>query len=185
LALKAELIVEKAGTAHGLLLWFDAELAPGIGFSNAPGEPEQIYGQTFFPFERPVDLTPGDRIEAEIKANLIEGSYVWSWNSNIWRVSDVGAETTFRQSSVLARILSPRKLARRSNHYVPPIQATHAIDRFCLGLLDGQTSLGEIADKVTAEFPGTFRNAVQALNHVATLVERYHVESNNLLRNGS
>ncbi len=38
---------EAPGTAHGLFLWFDAELMAGIGFSNAPGAPPLICGQGF------------------------------------------------------------------------------------------------------------------------------------------
>src|SRR5512138_2848153 len=37
------------GTAHALVLWFDSQLYDGIEFSNAPGQPELIYGQAFFP----------------------------------------------------------------------------------------------------------------------------------------
>ena len=37
--------VERRGTVHGLAVWFDTVLAEGIGFSNAPGQPELIYGR--------------------------------------------------------------------------------------------------------------------------------------------
>src|SRR5262249_2910085 len=52
--------VERPGTAHGLLLWFDTSLVEGIGFSNAPGQPELIYGQGFFPWVDPVPVSAGD-----------------------------------------------------------------------------------------------------------------------------
>src|SRR6266481_10213733 len=42
--------VKRAGAGHGILVWFDAELADGIGFSNAPSAPEAIYGSLFFPW---------------------------------------------------------------------------------------------------------------------------------------
>lgn len=38
----------RAGVGHGLLVWFDTVLADNIGFSNAPGAPESIYGAMFF-----------------------------------------------------------------------------------------------------------------------------------------
>ena len=53
--------VARAGTAHGLVVWFDAELADGVGFSNAPGQPELIYSSAFFPWPEPVSLDAGDR----------------------------------------------------------------------------------------------------------------------------
>jgi hypothetical protein len=49
----------------------------------------------------------------------------------------------------------------------------HAIDRFCLSLFDGRKSLGEIAEELAGEFPSTFSDAIQALNHVAELADRY------------
>ena len=52
--------MDRPGTAHGLLLWFDGELAPGVGFSNAPGAPKLVYGQTFLPWPQPVALSRGD-----------------------------------------------------------------------------------------------------------------------------
>lgn len=74
---------ERPGTAHGLLLWFDTELGDGIGFSNAPGQPEQIYGQAFFPLQSPVVLEPDDRIETQIFANLVDSEYVWRWHTRV------------------------------------------------------------------------------------------------------
>ena len=171
---ETELTAERAGTAHGFVVWFDAELGPGIGFSNAPGEPEQVYSQSFFPFERAVELTRGDRIEIKLKANLIDGSYVWSWNSCVWRSSSKLPETTYRQSTFLSKILSPRKLAMRSSRFVPPARHAHAVDRHCLSLFDGVKTLGEIAHEVSTEFPDAFTNSVDALRHVTELAERYH-----------
>src|SRR5215470_938921 len=39
-----EWAVERSGTGHGIVVWFDADLAEGIGFSNAPGMAETVYG---------------------------------------------------------------------------------------------------------------------------------------------
>ncbi|MEL6216480.1 MAG: class I SAM-dependent methyltransferase, partial [Pseudomonadota bacterium] len=42
-----ELVANKAGVVHGLLMWFDAEIADGLRYSNGPGEPPLVYGQKF------------------------------------------------------------------------------------------------------------------------------------------
>ncbi len=70
----------RRGTAHGLVVWFDAELFDGIGFSNAPGAEELIYGQAFFPFKVPFALANGDRVDVRLEARLIGDDYVWRWN---------------------------------------------------------------------------------------------------------
>ena len=169
----AELEVTRAGTAHGLLVWFDSELAPGIGFSNAPGKPPQIYGQTFMPLESPLDLEPGNRAEVEVTASLVEGSYVWGWNSRFHRAGSDTSFASFRQSSFLSKVMSSQSLKLHSSAYVPALSDLAQADLFCLSLLDGKRSLGVIAGELQARFPAQFPNAAAALNHAANLTGRY------------
>ncbi len=42
--------VPQAGTGHGICVWFETELADGIGFSTAPSGARSVYGQRFFPW---------------------------------------------------------------------------------------------------------------------------------------
>ena len=49
----ARWVASRAGRSHGLAIWFDTKLTDDIGFSNAPGRPELIYGRAFFPFPQP------------------------------------------------------------------------------------------------------------------------------------
>lgn len=74
------------GLAHGLLIWFDAELADGIGFSNAPQAKKiaEVYGRGFFPFLKPVPLSAGDTLHLTIQANLGDDGYCWQWNTRIY-----------------------------------------------------------------------------------------------------
>ena len=74
------------GVAHGLLLWFDAQLADGIGFSNAPHVKKiaAVYGRAFFPFLKPVSLSTGDTIHLTVQATLSDDGYCWQWNTRIF-----------------------------------------------------------------------------------------------------
>ena len=74
------LTAAREGTAHGFVVWFDADLGEGIGFSNAPGAEELIYGQGFFPFAKPINVASGDRVDVRLEARLIGDHYVWRWN---------------------------------------------------------------------------------------------------------
>jgi len=74
------LTAAREGTAHGFVVWFDADLCEGIGFSNAPGAEELIYGQGFFPFANPINVASGDRVDVRLEARLIGDHYVWRWN---------------------------------------------------------------------------------------------------------
>jgi type I protein arginine methyltransferase len=51
-----EWAVERAGTGHGIVVWFDADLVEGVGFSNAPGAPETVYGSLLFPWSQSAPL---------------------------------------------------------------------------------------------------------------------------------
>ncbi|HEV2837421.1 MAG TPA: class I SAM-dependent methyltransferase [Pyrinomonadaceae bacterium] len=97
----------RAGVAHGIAVWFDAELADGIGFSNRPGT-ELIYGQGFFPFARPVAITEGERIEAKLRADFVQDDYVWQWDTDF-----TDQEIGFRQSTFYGVALSPEQLRKK------------------------------------------------------------------------
>ncbi|HVL30524.1 MAG TPA: hypothetical protein VM326_07410, partial [Sphingomicrobium sp.] len=145
----------------------------GIGFSNAPGQPKQIYGQNFFPLARPVQLAPGDCIDVQVTARLVDSCYVWGWNSSIRRAGAEEPETSFRQSSFGAKVMSPASLQSRSSTFVPAAVEAHDVDRFCLSLVDGSRAMGEIAEQLRARFPDRFPSFAKALDHVASLTARY------------
>jgi protein arginine N-methyltransferase 1 len=69
-------IVRRDGTGHGFAAWFETELAEGIGFSNAPDQPELLYGQAFFPWPEPVPLRAGDEVSVHWQARLVGRDYV-------------------------------------------------------------------------------------------------------------
>ena len=88
------------GTAHGLIVWFDSILSERIRFSNAPGLPELIYAQGFFPFPEPVSVSASDRIEAAIRARLIGDDYAWFWNTSFFEKGNPSCpKTAFEQST--------------------------------------------------------------------------------------
>jgi protein arginine N-methyltransferase 1 len=95
---RVEWTVAKASTAHGLLLWFDTQLAEGIGFSNAPGAAETIYGNEFFPFTSVVDLEAGDSIEVDLAADLVMDRYVWRWSTRVTGGGGAPLKASFRQT---------------------------------------------------------------------------------------
>ena len=165
--------VAPPGSAHGPAVWFDAELAPGIGFSNAPGSRRKLRSRVFFPLEQAVTVAPGDRVPSSFTSNLIDGSYIWGWNSRFHRAGGDEAGPSFRQSSFLAQVMSPQSLSLRSADFAPPARADHDVDRLCLSLIDGQRSHGAIAEELRSQFPDRFPSFAKAVDHVASLTARY------------
>lgn len=96
------------GTAHGFAAWFDSELIGNITFSNHPAALRMIYGQGFFPFSQPVEVSEGDRIELRLAAKFVEDDYVWRWDTDVTDQKTIKA--SFRQSTFYGVPLSTAQL---------------------------------------------------------------------------
>ncbi len=164
----------RAGTAHGLSVWFDATLAEGVGFSNAPDRPEALYGSAFFPFSSPIGIGLGDTIFATLQASLVGSEYVWRWDTRVVDGRDPEqVKAQFKQSNFLSMRPSPERFRNRGDSHVPELTVQGEVDRFILTCMDARTSLGEIAHQVRARFPNRFARWEEALAHVGELSRRY------------
>jgi protein arginine N-methyltransferase 1 len=95
----------RKGTAHGVAVWFDSELADDISFSNHPAAPRMIYGVGLFPFSQPVTITEGERIELRLAADLVQDGYVWRWDTEF-------STASFKQSTFYGVPLSQTQLRK-------------------------------------------------------------------------
>lgn len=94
--------VTRDGTAHGVLIWFDAQLTDGITFSNSPYTKKvaEVYGRGFFPFLEPVQVTTGDTITLQIQADLVDEEYEWQWHTRILaQGKPTAVKAEFKQST--------------------------------------------------------------------------------------
>jgi hypothetical protein len=89
----------------------------GIGFSNAPGEPELIYGNAYFPLSQPVPLQKGDTVTVAFHLQLAGSALV------LLALSHVAFPARFRWREEAAR-LSPSNLSPRSR--APLVRAAGA-----------------------------------------------------------
>jgi type I protein arginine methyltransferase len=164
--------MHQPGRGHGALVWFDRTVADGIKISNEPGAPEMInisdiYGQAFFPWPNSVVLEPGDRVSLRMKADLVKDEYIWQWETNI-EAADPERKTKahFRQSSLLGHALALESLKKREAEWIPTPNEDTRIDAFILSMIDGHTSLREIACALAANFPLRFRRWQDAMSRV-------------------
>jgi hypothetical protein len=88
----------RAGTLHGFTGWFEAELAEGIWVTNAPEEGSTLYARAFLPFEEPVPVEAGDRIEAAVSS--FDGG-AWRWRATV-RGSDGAVRRAFDHSTLFS-----------------------------------------------------------------------------------
>ncbi len=152
---------ERAGAAHGIAVWFDSVLVEDIGFSNAPGAPESIYGIGLFPFPRPVSVAEGDRIDVTLRADFVDDDYVWRWETDFPTAS-------FKQSTFFGAPLSSAQLRKRANTHAPVVNDNGSITRFVLSEMDGTNSLEQIAARLSERFA-----VDDALRVVAEISEKY------------
>jgi protein arginine N-methyltransferase 1 len=162
--------VTRAGTAHGLAVWFDTTLTDGVRFSNAPGEPELIYGIAFFPWSEPVILDPGQTVTVALAARQVGQDYVWLWGTEVLAPGDSRRfQAQFKQSDFFGEPRSAAGLRKQAADHVPTLNEDGRIDRFILAQMDGRDSLGQIASRVAVEFPGRFPTWQQALTRVGKI----------------
>jgi protein arginine N-methyltransferase 1 len=165
---------ERNGTGHGILAWFDTELADGIGFSNGPGFPKTIYGSEFFPWLEPVPLAAGQNVCADLDAKLLDKDYFWRWTTQIAsleRPEEIA--TRFEQSQLQGTILSPAKLRKLGSDYVPRLSEEGIVHRRALELMEGRASLEEVARQLAREFPQRFNHWHKALSYAGALSQEY------------
>jgi protein arginine N-methyltransferase 1 len=168
----ASWVVDRPAVGHGLRVWFDTTLAPGIEFSNAADAPETIYGAVFFPWLEPVALAPGDEIAVRLAADLVGKDYVWRWTTTVTGGGG-SAKARFRQSSFLGEPLSAESLRLRRPDRATRLNDEGRVAAFVLGEMGRERVLGDIARDLAARFPGMFPDEAAALAEAAGLSRRF------------
>jgi protein arginine N-methyltransferase 1 len=163
----------RAGTAHGIMIWFDTVLCDGIGFSNDPTQPQLIYGNAFFPFFAPVEVRSGESVAVDLRATLAEEDYVWVWKTKVSSDNPPRVRIEFNQSTFFACPLSREQVATRSENYVASLGEDGVIDRTVLELMDGKRTVVQISEQLRERFPARFSSVREALAKVGELSARY------------
>ena len=170
---RAEWTADRTGTGHGVLVWFDTTLVDGVSFSTGPEAPEIIFGNGFFPWSKPVSISAGDTISVELRADLFDDDYVWSWETVVLEQGSAErVKARFKQSTFLGVTVSPTMLHKRANDYIPRLNEDGRVEQFALALMDGENSLEEIAGEMAERFSDRFVDAQDALNLVGDLSQR-------------
>jgi len=168
-----EWTIERSGTGHGILLWFDTDLIEDVGFSTSPSAPETIYGSLFFPWQDPVSLATGQNVCVQLEAKLVEEDYLWRWTTHIESPSGMHRSPIhFVQSTLQGAVLSLQALHKQASDHVPHLSDEGRIQLRILEMVDGRTSLEDIARRLAAEFPTRFTRWQQALSCVGNVSQK-------------
>jgi protein arginine N-methyltransferase 1 len=165
---------KRDGTGHGFIVWFDSDLADGVSFSNAPGSPEMIFSSLFFPWLHPVQLKQGETVSVQLEAKLTGSDYVWRWSTQVNSPSPSGeVHDQFDQSMLAGSVLSPTRLRKAASGYIPRLSYEGLLDRKILEMMDGRTTLEEIARRLAADNPHMFASWQYALAAASALSRKY------------
>lgn len=168
----AEWMLPTNATLHGFVLWFDAELAPGIGFSNGPAVPALVYGHLFFPIPRAQSLAAGDRVSLRFDARLLGDNYLYRWRTGV-RGQAASAEVFFDQSSFHGTVRSLPSIRTSKADARPAMTEEARMDLALLEALCGGCTLGDAAARLHRQFPERFATVHDALTQAARLAQRY------------
>jgi SAM-dependent methyltransferase len=168
---RLEFQVERAGRMHGYYLWFDGEVAEGLGFSNSPLLPELVYGRSFLPLQEPVDVTVGDRVQLRLSVKRVQEEFVYRWQSDI-SGADGQLRARFRQSTFHVPPGQSWQLRKSEADYIPQLDEDGRVQRAILLGMDGKASLREIAQSLQGEFPMRFTSYDRALGAVVKVSQK-------------
>lgn len=164
----------RAGTGHGVVVWFETHLMEGVSFSNAPGAPELIFGNGFFPWKEPVSISAGDTISVELRADLFGNDYIWSWATVVLNKGRAKKpKARFKQSTILGKVAASTNFHKRAHAHVPKLGEDGQVQRFVLSLMDGKNSIETIATRTVAKFSDRFFDRKDALTLAADLSETF------------
>jgi protein arginine N-methyltransferase 1 len=148
---------DEAGSVDGLLGWFEAELAPGVSLTNAPGAPGRMQRWcNFYPTKQRLDVAPGDTLTTSVDLRPRSQHITWSLE---WTRDGTVMERS-RHSTLLGQFLGPDDLQRADAESVLEMTPQGEAFRASLAKVDGARSIRDIVESVVTEYPDAFGDDV-------------------------
>jgi protein arginine N-methyltransferase 1 len=163
---------EQGSALDGLAVWFDADLADGIGFSTRPGRSLDAYKQMFIPFQRPVAAGSGDRLRVDLAARQAGTNYVWSWRAWLAGEGSDREVLVADQSSLAELVLDPAAIPLTAPEAIPRKGPRAAALATLLSQIDGQRTVAALAGALVRDAPELFARPGSAEDFVTTWVHR-------------
>ena len=166
-------LVQRDGWFPGFGGWFSAELDRGLSITNAPPNQVPSWNQVFFPIEHPLRVMAGDHLCLEVSVR--DNAEHWEWQVVVEPSSNGSthsqANSRFFGNSISGKLGLP--VPPQSPDHKPARTQEAEVDLLILSLMDGSTTLCEIADEAAARFPAYFSSYERALTYATHVSEDY------------
>lgn len=136
--------------ADGFVLWFDAELAEGEGFSTRPGPEQTIHGCLYLPLREPLTVPAGAELALRFCGVQVSRDYTWTWECAVTGAGERVVRTP-RQSAFGGVALTPARLAAMSELHQPTLGLEGRRLGATIGLMETPRRSGDIAAALAAE----------------------------------
>jgi hypothetical protein len=181
LSLETSVVAKRAGSLHGIGGWFSARLSDSVMMSNSPLTAQPINRMNvFFPIDRPVPLTQGERVQ--ISMHIVPTELLVTWKVAVWGDTDHRQgeargikKAGFTHSTFQGMLISKEDLQRTQPHFLPKLSSWGEARLSVLSLCDGQRALSAIEQEVYHRHPTLFRSCGDAAAFVAEVITRYSV----------
>lgn len=170
-AVQTELQITRAGMLHGLGGWFAAQLSAAAMLTNSPLAPQSMDRATaFFPLERPVPVTAGDRVAVAMR--LVPEEEIVDWQVRVTGANGklLGA---FDQSSTRGELISREDRARLAPSYAPRLSRHAEARRLVLNLCDGVATVAQIEREVAGRYAEIFPSPRALRRFVAEAIQEH------------
>jgi protein arginine N-methyltransferase 1 len=173
--LEASILVERAGTLHGIGGWFRAQLSEHAVLTNSPLAAERINRRNvFFPIDRAVSVVEGDRVHIVI--HIMPTDLIVTWTAEVWEKTHEGSDICkgrFTQSTWQGMLIVKEALHLTRPDSVPQLSPRGHARLTVLRLCDGHHTLAEVEQEVYRSHLQLFPSAREAAVFVAEVVTRY------------
>lgn len=154
--------VETAGRFDGFVGWFEAQLSPSVTLTNDPWSSDRFRRWwNFYPFTHEIEVSPGDRIGAEI--NISPTRQLVSWTATVDRTGH--EQVRSNHSTFLSQ---PSDQLTATGRPIPHNDKVAQM-RSVLDQIDGTRTPREIADRLSEVIGTVFTTPAQVESLIANV----------------
>lgn len=162
----AEWQMTRDGVMHGLVGWFECELAQGVWMTNSPLSDHAIQRpQAFLPIEEAVSVKTGDLVKVKIMTRPADHLISWV-------VEMPAAGRRFSQSTWRGMLLGSEDLHRSHPTRVPRLSRAGKARTAVLAYCDGRRTAQEIEQAVLHDHPDLFPSPEEISRFIAQTLSR-------------